>query len=126
MHVPSPHAILLARARLLLTPAGEYLTPGSAVLLTGRTSDTLVKAAARGDLLVEQKRPGAHRRYLTKVDDRVRRPQPSVFGTQDQGGVLSRDKSLSEFDFDANPNIDPATVHILRSCDWAKKGSCSA
>ncbi|MER7666590.1 ATP-binding protein [Streptomyces sp. NPDC096193] len=25
------------------------------------------------------------------------------------------------FDFDANPNIDPATVHTLASCEWIKK-----
>ncbi len=26
------------------------------------------------------------------------------------------------FDFDANPNVDPATVHTLASCEWIKKG----
>ncbi|NKY96757.1 DUF6879 family protein [Nocardiopsis alborubida] len=64
--VPSPYSILLARARLLLTPAGEYLTPGAAELLTGRASGSLINAAKRGDLLAEQRRPGAHRRYPTK------------------------------------------------------------
>lgn len=32
-----------------------------------------------------------------------------------------REKSLRSFDFDANPNIDPATSHILASCEWIKK-----
>jgi DNA replication protein DnaC len=29
---------------------------------------------------------------------------------------------LSDFDFDANPNIDPATIHTLAKCDWVRKG----
>ncbi|MFC9931873.1 ATP-binding protein [Streptomyces sp. NPDC127190] len=32
-----------------------------------------------------------------------------------------REKSLLAFDFDANPNIDPATIHTLASCEWIKK-----
>ncbi|WP_433023213.1 ATP-binding protein [Kribbella sp. CA-294648] len=33
-----------------------------------------------------------------------------------------REKSLRAFDFDANPNIDPAVIHHLATCDWVKKG----
>jgi DNA replication protein DnaC len=29
---------------------------------------------------------------------------------------------LGDFDFDANPNIDPATIHTLAKCDWVRKG----
>jgi DNA replication protein DnaC len=32
-----------------------------------------------------------------------------------------REKSLRTFGFDANPNIDPATIHTLASCEWIKK-----
>ncbi len=32
-----------------------------------------------------------------------------------------REKSLRSFDFDADPNIDPATIHTLASCEWIKK-----
>jgi len=32
-----------------------------------------------------------------------------------------REKSLRAFDFDANPNIDAATIHTLASCEWIKK-----
>ncbi|MFI7020354.1 ATP-binding protein [Streptomyces sp. NPDC050164] len=32
-----------------------------------------------------------------------------------------REKSLRSFDFDANPNIGPATIHTLASCEWIKK-----
>jgi DNA replication protein DnaC len=33
-----------------------------------------------------------------------------------------RDKWLGDFDFDANPNINPATVHTLAAGDWIRKG----
>jgi DNA replication protein DnaC len=29
---------------------------------------------------------------------------------------------LGDFDFDANPNINPATIHTLAKCDWVRKG----
>lgn len=32
-----------------------------------------------------------------------------------------REESSRAFDFDANPNIDAATVHTLASCEWIKK-----
>ncbi len=33
-----------------------------------------------------------------------------------------REKSLRMFDFDANPDIDPATINQLATCEWVKKG----
>jgi DNA replication protein DnaC len=33
-----------------------------------------------------------------------------------------RQKSLREFDFDANPNVDPAMIHTLATGDWVRKG----
>lgn len=33
-----------------------------------------------------------------------------------------REKSLRQFDSDANPNIDPAVIHTLASCERVKKG----
>jgi DNA replication protein DnaC len=41
--------------------------------------------------------------------------------TADQGRRVPRDKSLRTFDFDANPNVDPA-VPTLATGDWVKKG----
>ncbi|MFI6537955.1 IS21-like element helper ATPase IstB [Nonomuraea sp. NPDC050547] len=32
-----------------------------------------------------------------------------------------RQKSLREFDFEANPNIDPATINTLATSDWVRK-----
>nr|WP_289514348.1 hypothetical protein [Nonomuraea sp. KC401] len=37
-----------------------------------------------------------------------------------------REKSLRAFDFDANPNVDPAVVNTLATCDWVKKACRSA
>ena len=33
-----------------------------------------------------------------------------------------RSKALKDFDYDANPVIDPAVVNTLATCDWVKKG----
>jgi DNA replication protein DnaC len=33
-----------------------------------------------------------------------------------------REKWLSDFDYDANPNINPATIHTLARCEWVRKG----
>jgi DNA replication protein DnaC len=33
-----------------------------------------------------------------------------------------RDKRIEEFDFDANPNVNPAVIHQLASCAWVKAG----
>lgn len=29
-----------------------------------------------------------------------------------------REKSLRDFDYRANPNVDPAVIHSLAACDW--------
>jgi DNA replication protein DnaC len=33
-----------------------------------------------------------------------------------------RPKSLADFDYEANPNINPATIHTLSSCTWIRTG----
>jgi len=33
-----------------------------------------------------------------------------------------RQKLLKDFDFDANPNVEPAVIHTLAKCDWVRKG----
>jgi hypothetical protein len=33
-----------------------------------------------------------------------------------------REKWLGDFDFDANPNINPATIHTLATGDWIRRG----
>jgi DNA replication protein DnaC len=55
---------------------------------------------------------------LAECDDRSRRR--SIRRVKAAG--FPRHKWLADFDFDANPNINPATIHTLATSDWVKKG----
>jgi hypothetical protein len=52
----------------------------------------------------------------------VRRPARRRSERRIKAANFPREKSLRTFDFEANPNIDPATIHTLASCEWIKKG----
>lgn len=54
---------------------------------------------------------------LAECDGRARRRSERRI----KAAAFPRNKSLREFDFDANPNIDPAAIHTLATCDWVKK-----
>ena len=55
---------------------------------------------------------------MAECDDRARcRSERRI-----KAAAFPRDKSLRTFDFDANPNVDPAVVHTLATGDWVKKG----
>ncbi len=55
---------------------------------------------------------------LAEVDDRDRR---SVTRRVQNAG-FPRQKWLGDFDYDANPNINPATIHTLAQGDWIRRG----
>jgi DNA replication protein DnaC len=55
---------------------------------------------------------------MAECDDRARRRSERRI----KAAAFPRDKSLRTFDFDANPNVDPAVVHTLATCDRVKKG----
>ncbi|WP_045748290.1 IS21-like element helper ATPase IstB [Actinoplanes rectilineatus] len=55
---------------------------------------------------------------MAECDDRARRRSERRI----KAAAFPRDKNLRTFDFDANPNVDPAVVHTLAACDWVKKG----
>ncbi len=55
---------------------------------------------------------------LSECDDRDRR---SVV-RRIKGAGFPREKWLADFDFDANPNINPATIGTLATGDWIRKG----
>ncbi|WP_259144932.1 IS21-like element helper ATPase IstB [Tsukamurella ocularis] len=55
---------------------------------------------------------------ISECDDRARRRSERRI----KAAGFPREKSLRTFDFDANPNIDPATIHTLAKCDWVRKG----
>lgn len=55
---------------------------------------------------------------MAECDDRARRRSERRI----KAAAFPRTKSLREFDFDAKPNVDPAVVHTLASCEWVRKG----
>jgi DNA replication protein DnaC len=55
---------------------------------------------------------------LAECDDRDRRS--TVRRVKAAG--FPRQKWLGDFDFDANPNVNPATIHQLATGDWITKG----
>jgi DNA replication protein DnaC len=55
---------------------------------------------------------------MAECDDRARRRSERRI----KAAAFPREKSLRTFDFDANPNIDPAVIHTLATCDWVRKG----
>jgi DNA replication protein DnaC len=55
---------------------------------------------------------------LAECDDRDRRR--SVRRVKAAG--FPREKWLSDFDYDANPNVSPAMINTLASCNWIRAG----
>jgi hypothetical protein len=55
---------------------------------------------------------------LAECDDRARRR--SIRRVKAAG--FPREKWLGDFDFEANPNINPATIHTLASSAWVRAG----
>lgn len=55
---------------------------------------------------------------LAEVDDRDRRSSVRRV----KAAQFPRDKWLGDFDFDANPAIEAATIHQLAKGDWIRKG----
>ncbi|MFD2796450.1 IS21-like element helper ATPase IstB [Promicromonospora vindobonensis] len=55
---------------------------------------------------------------MAECDDRARRRSERRI----KAAAFPRIKTLREFDFEANPNIDPATVNTLAKCDWIRRG----
>src|SRR4030095_4773976 len=44
-------------------------------------------------------------------------PPPPRANPRIKAAKFPREKSLRAFDFDANPNIDPAVIHTLAKCE---------
>ncbi|QFR01585.1 AAA family ATPase [Streptomyces phaeolivaceus] len=55
---------------------------------------------------------------LAECDDGARRRSERRI----KAASFPREKSLRQFDFDADLNIDPAVIHTLASCELVKKG----
>jgi DNA replication protein DnaC len=55
---------------------------------------------------------------LAECDERDRRRSDRRI----KAAAFPRDKSIRGFDFEANPNLDPALIHTLATCEWVRKG----
>lgn len=55
---------------------------------------------------------------MAECDDRARRRSERRI----KAAAFPREKSLRAFDFDSNPNVDPAVIHTLATSEWVKKG----
>jgi len=105
--------------------------------LSAQAADTAVDQACRqlrlptvrglfGDMVVTaEKEQLTYQGFLAELllaecDDRTRRR--SVRRVKAAG--FPREKWLGDFDFDANPNINPATIHTLAKCGCARVSPC--
>jgi DNA replication protein DnaC len=55
---------------------------------------------------------------MAECEDRQRRRSERRI----KAAGFPRQKWLSDFDFEANPNIQPAAVHTLAKCEWVRHG----
>ena len=83
-----------------------------------------IRAAFPDQIVKAQEQQMSYRGFLAELlliecDDRARRRSERRI----RAAQFPREKFLRAFDFDSNPNIDPATVHTLAKCEWVKKGN---
>jgi DNA replication protein DnaC len=55
---------------------------------------------------------------MAECDDRDRRRCERRI----KAASFPRQKLLKDFDFDANPHVEPAVIHTLATCEWVRKG----
>jgi DNA replication protein DnaC len=56
--------------------------------------------------------------FMAECDDRDRRRAER----RTKAAGFPRPKAMKDFDFDANPSVEPAMVHTRASCEWIRKG----
>ncbi len=52
----------------------------------------------------------------------MRRPGPRRSARRVKAAGFPRDKWVGDFDFNANPGVNPATIHQLATADWVRAG----
>lgn len=76
--------------------------------LTAQASDAAIDTACRMLRLPTMRAQAAD--TIARAERRIR------------AAHFPREKSLRDFDYRANPNVDPAVIHNLATCDWITKG----
>ena len=116
---PAPAAPAMRRRRGMTEEAAQAAVDQacrSLRLPTIRTRATEMLAAAEKEQLTYQ--GFLAELLLAECDDRARRR--SIRRVKAAG--FPREKWLGDFEFDANPNVNPATIHSLASSDWVRRG----
>ncbi|WP_238783045.1 IS21-like element helper ATPase IstB [Streptomyces monomycini] len=103
--------------------------------LTAQASDAAIDTACRmlrlstmraqaADTIARAEREGlSYTGFLAELlmaecENRARRrAEPRI-----RAARFPREKSLREFDYAANPNVDPAVIHGLANCEWIARG----
>lgn len=78
-----------------------------------------VRAVLDEVLTVAGKEQLSYHGFLAECGDRDRRNSIRRV----KAANFLRNNWLGDFDFDANPNINPATIHTLATGDWIRKGA---
>lgn len=111
----------------LATPTGRGLTEQAAdtaidqacrVLRLPTVRSTFTDAADTAARHQQSYRAFLAELLLAECDDRARRRSERRI----KAAGFPRDKSLRAFDYEANPNVDPAVVNTLATCEWVRKG----
>ncbi|MEV6638178.1 IS21-like element helper ATPase IstB [Actinoplanes sp. NPDC051470] len=105
--------------RVLTEPAAEAAVDQACRMLRLPTMRNRV-----GELItVAEKEQLTYRGFLAELllaecEDRDRRRSERRI----KGAGFPREKWLTDFDFDANPSINPATINTLAGCGWVRSG----
>ncbi len=82
-----------------------------------------IRARAQEMLTAAEKEQLTYRGFLAELllaecDDRARRRS----ARRVKAAGFPRDKWVGDFDFDANPSVNPATIHTLATSAWVRAG----
>lgn len=85
--------------------------------LTSQASDAAIDTACRLLRLPTMRAQAADTITRAECEDRDRRRAERRI----RAAHFPRQKSLREFDYRVNQNVDPAVIHNLATCEWITK-----
>ena len=116
---PAPPAPAMRRRRGMTEQAAEAAVDQACRALrlpTVRSRAAEMLAAAEKEQLTYQ--GFLAELLLAECDDRSRRRS----ARRVKGAGFPREKWIGDFDFDVNPNVNPATIHGLATAAWVRSG----
>jgi DNA replication protein DnaC len=110
----------MARARAITEPAADAaIDTACRVLRLPTIRDQFADLADRAERDQLTYRGFLAELFMSECEDRDRRRAER----QVRGAGFPRVKWLTDFDYDANPNINPAVIATLETCEWVRKGA---